>query len=1061
MALSNILLKIAGDGDDAKRELADTAKDLAAFGRLEAEAEIKIAADQARRQLADTKGELAAFDGLTAEAKAALEADAALTQLDRLRERLRNLSAQEATPQVKMRMGQTVAQIERLEKKLAEFGRQDETATMRIDTEAAMANLAGVARSIQGLVRGPALIVFAGLAAQGLGALAGAAIGLIGALAPAGGALAAYPVLLSAVAQAAQTAKLAFLGVGTELGKLATKTLEKPTAETKAFTRELKPLIPLLGELRGVAQRDLLPGVSDGVKRAAANFPALRTVVAATGKVLGGLAREAGALVGSGGFGRDLQTVGLRNTKIIQTLGRAGLALVDALRHVVVAAGPLTSWLARLAGGWAENIRGAAQAGRESGRLAGFFEKTRAVLQRLGSIVGSVATGFFNIGRAATPLGNSILAAFDKAAQGFARFTGSADGQNKLAAYFEQIKPAVFEFGRLIRDAGAAFAGLAAAPGLQQLVETLRTQLLPALTGIVAGTTEAFGPTLITALAQIVNLFEAFVGSSGPLVIFVRTLGQIAGGSAKVLDKFPPLQAALVALAGGFAVLKAVRFAGMVSGITPLIGALRTLKAAEDGSALAAGRHRVATLASAAADRVKVAATAVSTAATTAWTAVTNGSALAAVRQRVAVIASAVAQRASAAATAIAAAATTAWTAITNLGAIAAVRHRIAVVASTVAMGVARGATIAWAAAQAVLNAVLLLNPIGLLIAAVVAVIAIVVLLVTKWEFARDALAAVWGAIKSAALAVWGAIKTGLVAIWNAIKSLATTYFNAYKTVILAVWNAIKTATAAVWNAIKSIVTTGANAVKAVVTAVWNAIKTATTAAWNAIKSAVSTAWGAIKSVVSSAGNAVKSAAIAVWNAVKSAASKAWGALKGIVADGLRGALGAITGVASAFFNAGKNLIEGLINGIKSMAGKVADAVKDIAQKARDVLPFSEPRDPSSPLRGLGKAGRAIGENVAAGIPRGARALANAMRSQLTDPLAGLVPSALGSMTADLAIAAPGRLAAPRLTGDRQAGPGDVNFGDINLNPAGGSMDPMDALTRLQMELRVRGVRAS
>jgi hypothetical protein len=63
---------------------------------------------------------------------------------------------------------------------------------------------------------------------------------------------------------------------------------------------------------------------------------------------MGRLAERAGALVGSSGFGKDLETVGKRNVTIIEHVGNAAITLADALRHVVVAAGPLTLWLARL-----------------------------------------------------------------------------------------------------------------------------------------------------------------------------------------------------------------------------------------------------------------------------------------------------------------------------------------------------------------------------------------------------------------------------------------------------------------------------------------------------------------------------------------------------------------------------------------------------------------------------------------------------------------------------------------------------------------------------------------
>ncbi|MFG1898698.1 hypothetical protein ACGFIP_32290 [Micromonospora zamorensis] len=73
--------------------------------------------------------------------------------------------------------------------------------------------------------------------------------------------------------------------------------------------------------------------------------------------------------------------------------------------------------------------------------------------------------------------------------------------------------------------------------------------------------------------------------------------------------------------------------------------------------------------------------------------------------------------------------------------------HRIATVATTVA-------TRTWAATQWLLNAALFANPIGLVVLAIVALIAVVVLIATKTTWFQTAWNTSWGAIKSAAAAV-------------------------------------------------------------------------------------------------------------------------------------------------------------------------------------------------------------------------------------------------------------------------------------------------------------------
>lgn len=79
-------------------------------------------------------------------------------------------------------------------------------------------------------------------------------------------------------------------------------------------------------------------------------------------------------------------------------------------------------------------------------------------------------------------------------------------------------------------------------------------------------------------------------------------------------------------------------------------------------------------------------------------------------------------------------------------------------------------------------------------------------------------------------------------------------------------------------------------------------------------------------------------------------------------------AVAGLRAIGSAFYTAGVHLMEMLAKGVTAAAGKALDAVKGVAKKARDLLPFSEPKDKSSPLYGLGKSGEAIVDMVAGGI---------------------------------------------------------------------------------------------
>lgn len=68
----------------------------------------------------------------------------------------------------------------------------------------------------------------------------------------------------------------------------------------------------------------------------------------------------------------------------------------------------------------------------------------------------------------------------------------------------------------------------------------------------------------------------------------------------------------------------------------------------------------------------------------------------------------------------------------------------------------------------------------------------------------------------------------------------------------------------------------------------------------------------------------------------------------------------------------GRAIVDGIWGGLRSAWGGLQSWFRDRLQEWRNMLPFSEPKDPSSPLRGLAKAGEAIVDQVRSGIERAA-----------------------------------------------------------------------------------------
>lgn len=346
--------------------------------------------------------------------------------------------------------------------------------------------------------------------------------------------------------------------------------------------------------------------------------------------------------------------------------------------------------------------------------------------------------------------------------------------------------------------------------------------------------------------------------------------------------------------------------------------------------------------------------------------------------------------------------------------------------------------------------------PVAVVVAVIAGIIAVGVLIVTQWKHVKGALGAVWNGIKSLASAVWNGIRTAVSAAARATVGVVKALWNGAKTSLGTIWNGIKSTALTVWNGIKTVVTTAVRALAGVVRTVLGALKTAVGTIWNAMKGTATTVWNAIKtavtrgaqaaaSVAKSVFNGLKGALAGIWNAIKSAVSSAWNTVKEKISGAVKGALAAVKGIAGSFFNAGRALVQKIIDGITSMARTARDAVGGLADGLVDMLPGSEPKDPRSPLRGLSDRGKAIVDNMIAGIQASRGQLANALNGQLS--VAGLPKVPLASS----------KLAAQGVGLGSTTTHNEYNLNAVERDGYGAESDARSMLIALEDQLRVRG----
>jgi hypothetical protein len=462
-------------------------------------------------------------------------------------------------------------------------------------------------RNAIGLIKFPALGAGAGLAADALFDVAAGLTAIIAASAPAAGAVVGVAQSYTALGQGLGTVLVASRGVGDAL-KAQTDALdgtEESAKKARQAMRELsaeqRDFVKWIGQNRGVAEgltaasaRGLFPGVQAGGDAALRNLDVLEGVLERTGDAMGYVAEQAGRMVGGREFGREMEVIGNRNAEVLEDLGDAALNLVDALGDVLVAADPFVSWLTQAAKAGSENVEAWAQAGEKSGETAAFFRETRWVLQDLHDIGGNLIGTLVNIGGAGYESGRDLMQSLEDVTGRWEEWTGSVEGQNEMADYFDHAKEATEEVAGLIGDLAEAWARLGGNENSPELIRQIREELVPALEEALDNLATTLGPALIDTLVSVVELFAELSEDGGGLALAVELIGDVVDGITWLIDiGGPGLKEALSVGLAGMTLYKILGIGAAISGVDTLIKRLKTAGTVAGGVGAAAGAGSV------------------------------------------------------------------------------------------------------------------------------------------------------------------------------------------------------------------------------------------------------------------------------------------------------------------------------------------------------------------------------------------------------------------------------------------------------------------------------------
>lgn len=273
--------------------------------------------------------------------------------------------------------------------------------------------------------------------------------------------------------------------------------------------------------------------------------------------------------------------------------------------------------------------------------------------------------------------------------------------------------------------------------------------------------------------------------------------------------------------------------------------------------------------------------------------------------------------------------------------------------------------------AMQALNLVFAANPIGLVVAAVAALIAIFVTLWNNCEEFREFWINLWEDIKAFAVQAWEAIKSAFEAVGTWFKEK----FQAAKDGIMEAWSNIKEKFAEKWSQIKEAFSAAKDwfydkfkTAKEAIMNSWSNIKEKFSEKWSQIKDAFNTT----KSWFSEKFTDAKNATVNAWSDISSKMNDVWSRIKEAFRTGealdwaldlARNFINGITqklrdmwdmgnriidniwqGIKSLNpFQWGKDLISNFTSGISSAWSTLKSSVSGVAQGIADFLGFSEP----------------------------------------------------------------------------------------------------------------------
>lgn len=665
--------------------------------------------------------------------------------------------------------------------------------------------------------------------------------------------------------------------------------LKDLTPAARESARALAEFREPLSEIRKAVQESLFKGMADPLRELKGLLPPIKAGLEGSAAGIREMAKAWIQMATSQKSIKDTATIGSNVTKMFDEMRPAAANFGQAMRDITTVG---STFLPAL-GAAVSNVTGKfadwASKARETGRLEEIIQNFIDKTKQLGRVIADVVVGFRNIFNSMTG-GEEFLDIIERITQSFREWSeakGTQDTLARLANVMRTVADAAWElFSQVFKSAGAILKDL----------EPFLLTLARGISVVLVGAIRAVTP-MLQGLARWLSENRAVMV---PLVITIMAMVTAFKLAVTAANAILGLKRSIDALKAASSIIGEIT-GNVIGNLKKMIVAIaRTTTAwltAASQWLFAWGQI----VASAIANSVKTAA---------AWITQAARSAAFTARYFAIMATQAVVNfvKMSAAAVAHGTRMAVVWIAQVIRMTVTTLAQLALVTAAWVANWVRMAAVSLAQAARMALAWLIAMAPIAIVVAAVVA---LAVLIITKWEQIASFLHGIWTWIKDIAISVWNAIGDLFTGLWEDITAGVSE-----------AWNAIGDFFSNLWSDITSGLSDAGSAVSDWAAGLPGEI-------WNAIKGAASTVYEIGKWIIQGIVNGLKSAASAVWNFVKGICEDVW--------DGVMAFFG-IGSPSRLMMQLGVWLNEGWVIGMKRNASDVSDQAQTISTSIRDAF---------------------------------------------------------------------------------------------------------------------------